>query len=88
MTYYCEIILKLSSCNVLDNNGTVVYYGKIKQDTIESYISLAVTAIRARTISKGYVSMVAVMPAREPASKRGKGGSALKQPMQLMSGTE
>lgn len=44
-----------------------------------SYISFGVTAMRARTMSSGYVSMAAVMPASEPARSLGTGGRALQQ---------
>lgn len=42
-----------------------------------SYISFGVTAILARTISSGYVSIAAVVPARDPANNLGNGGSTL-----------
>lgn len=44
-----------------------------------SYISFGVTAMRARTMSSGYVSMAAVVPASEPARSLGTGGSTLHQ---------
>lgn len=42
-----------------------------------AYISFGVTAILARTISRGYVIMAAVIPAMDPASNLGTGGRAL-----------
>lgn len=42
-----------------------------------AYISFGVTAILARTISRGYVIMAAVVPAMDPASNLGTGGRAL-----------
>lgn len=42
-----------------------------------THISLGVTAILARTMSNGYVSDTAVVPAREPANRRGTGGRGL-----------
>lgn len=60
-----------------------VFYVTMMVEGEGAHISLAVTAILARTISSGYVSIAAVVPAREPARKRGKGGRALKQTTQL-----
>lgn len=43
----------------------------------DAHISFGVTAILARTMSRGYVSIAAVVPAKAPATNLGNGGRAL-----------
>lgn len=52
-------------------------HGHHEHSSVITHISFGVTAIRARTKSKGYVKVAAVVPASEPARNLGNGVRAL-----------
>lgn len=57
--------------------------GKV-QWICEIYLSFAVTAMRALAKSSGYVRLVAVIPAIDPASALRKGGKCLQYTKHLL----